>query len=175
MNRICLSTPVGPIALEANDRAVVRVSFGEEPPVGARTPILARAERELEEYFAGTRTDFTFPLELTEGTAFQQRVWRALGRIPFGETRSYGDVARQVGSPRAVRAVGAANKRNPIAIVLPCHRVIGADGSLTGFGGGLPVKKWLLEHEARQRADARPTPKGHTTGRAERGASRARG
>lgn len=175
MNRICLSTPVGPVTLEANDRAIVRVSFGKEPPAGRRTPVLEHAQRELEEYFAGTRTGFTFPLELTQGTAFQQKVWRALGRIPFGETRSYGDVARQVGSPRAVRAVGAANKKNPIAIVLPCHRVIGADGSLTGFGGGLPVKKWLLEHEAEQRADARPTPKGRTSGRAERGASRARG
>ena len=172
MNRICLSTPVGPVTLEANDRAIVRVSFGRERELGRRTSALAKAERELAEYFAGRRTEFTFPLELSEGTPFQQRVWRALGRIPFGETRSYGDVARQVGSPRAVRAVGAANKRNPIAIVLPCHRVIGADGSLTGYGGGLPIKQWLLDHEAQ--ADARPASKGRTSRRAERGASRAR-
>jgi len=103
---------------------------------------------QLAEYFAGTRTAFELPLRLV-GTAFQRRVWTALCDIPCGETRSYGELAATIGTPTASRAVGAANGQNPIAVVVPCHRVIGANGSLTGYGGGLPAKRWLLEHEAR--------------------------
>jgi len=104
--------------------------------------------RQLAEYFAGERRTFTLELA-PSGTPFQQRAWRALQRIPFGQTRSYAQQATTLGNPRAVRAVGGANGRNPIAIVVPCHRVIGKDGSLTGFGGGLSCKRWLLDHEAK--------------------------
>jgi methylated-DNA-[protein]-cysteine S-methyltransferase len=112
----------------------------------ARDPVLVQAARELHEYFAGERREFSVPLDFT-GTEFQNKVWRALRAIPFGETRSYGELAAQIGAPKASRAVGAANGRNPIPIILPCHRVIGSSGSLTGFGGGLPMKKQLLAHE----------------------------
>jgi methylated-DNA-[protein]-cysteine S-methyltransferase len=109
-------------------------------------PLLVEAERQLGEYFAGSRRRFDLKLD-PEGTAFQKKVWQALLTIPFGETRSYGQIARQVGSPNAVRAVGAANGRNPISIVTPCHRVIGSTGKLTGFGGGLDAKAYLLALE----------------------------
>lgn len=115
-------------------------------PAAAR--ILDRAEAQLGEYFRGSRTSFALPLAF-EGTAFQERVWRELTRIPFGETASYAEIAKRIGSPSACRAVGAANGRNPISIVVPCHRVIGARGELTGFGGGIEAKAYLLRHEAR--------------------------
>lgn len=101
---------------------------------------------QLEGYFAGSRHDFELPLDL-HGTEFQVAAWRALADIPFGHTASYGQQAASIGRPKAVRAIGGANGRNPVAIVLPCHRIVGADGSLTGFGGGIAVKKWLLDHE----------------------------
>jgi methylated-DNA-[protein]-cysteine S-methyltransferase len=107
---------------------------------------LPAAARQLKEYFAGKRREFELPLRM-EGTEFQQRVWRELTKIPFGETRSYGQLAKRLNNPNGSRAVGLANGRNPIAIIVPCHRVIGADGSLTGFGGGLDRKEWLLTHE----------------------------
>jgi methylated-DNA-[protein]-cysteine S-methyltransferase len=107
---------------------------------------LAATRRQLSEYFAGSRRTFELPLRL-EGTAFQQRVWRELTEIPYGETWSYGQLATRIGKPSASRAVGLANGRNPISILVPCHRVIGADGSLTGYGGGLERKQWLLAHE----------------------------
>jgi methylated-DNA-[protein]-cysteine S-methyltransferase len=110
---------------------------------------LPEAVRQLEEYFAGNRRDFDLPLCLN-GTEFQQRVWRALTEIPFGDTWSYGELAKWIGNPSASRAVGLANGRNPISILVPCHRVIGADGSLTGYGGGLQRKQWLLAHEGLQ-------------------------
>ncbi|MGH7729864.1 MAG: methylated-DNA--[protein]-cysteine S-methyltransferase [Candidatus Eiseniibacteriota bacterium] len=111
---------------------------------------------QLESYFLGTLREFEIPLDPV-GSEFQLKVWGALSRIPFAETRTYGEIARQVGQPRAARAVGLANGDNPIAIVVPCHRVIGADGSLTGYGGGVNRKRWLLEHEARHgRPVARP-------------------
>jgi methylated-DNA-[protein]-cysteine S-methyltransferase len=113
-------------------------------------PILVQTERQLGEYFAGTRTAFDLPLDPV-GTDFQRRVWRALLTIPYGQTRSYADIARQVGSPAAVRAVGAANGRNPISIITPCHRVIGSTGQLTGFAGGLETKAYLLNLESPQR------------------------
>jgi methylated-DNA-[protein]-cysteine S-methyltransferase len=112
--------------------------------------VLRRAIRQLNEYFAGTRRTFDLPLEF-RGTDFQRRAWSALLAIPYGETRSYLDMARTLRNPAAVRAVGAANGRNPISIIAPCHRVIGTSGDLTGFGGGLEAKAWLLAHESPQR------------------------
>ena len=145
-----IDSPIGELTLVARDGALVGVHFPSgAPPAGSREatePVLEAAAEQLREYFAGERTDFDLPLEL-DGTAFQQEAWRALADIPYGETVSYGEQARRLGRPDAVRAVGAANGANPIAIVLPCHRVIGADGSLTGFGGGLGTKRFLLEHE----------------------------
>jgi methylated-DNA-[protein]-cysteine S-methyltransferase len=114
-------------------------------------PILLETERQLGEYFAGARTRFELPLELS-GSEFQNKVWRALTEIPFGETRSYFDLANAIGSPKACRAVGAANANNPLPILIPCHRVIGADGTLTGFGGGLEAKAILLALETRAAA-----------------------
>ena len=102
--------------------------------------------RQLQEYFSGTRTEFDIPLDL-HGTEFQIAAWKSLSGVPYGNTASYSEQARSIGRPKAVRAIGSANGRNPIPIILPCHRIIGSDGSLTGFGGGLPVKKWLLQHE----------------------------
>jgi methylated-DNA-[protein]-cysteine S-methyltransferase len=118
---------------------------GKETP---HDPVLSAARTQLDQYFAGQRRDFDLPL-CPAGTAFQRAVWGELMRIPFAATTSYGDVASRVGRPRAVRAVGAANGRNPIALIVPCHRVIGSDGTLTGYGGGLPIKRWLLAHEQR--------------------------
>jgi len=109
-------------------------------------PILQLARRQLDEYFARTRTSFDLPLD-AEGTAFERRVWDLLRAIPYGTTTSYGELARRLGEPKEARAVGAANGKNPIPIIVPCHRVIGANGDLTGFGGGLERKRWLLEHE----------------------------
>lgn len=104
------------------------------------------AINQLEQYFSGSRRDFELPLDL-QGTEFQVAAWNALADIPYGHTASYGQQAASIGRPKAVRAIGGANGRNPVAIVLPCHRIVGADGSLTGFGGGIEVKKWLLDHE----------------------------
>lgn len=145
-------SPVGPLTLRSHDGALVACEFERrrseraDVPSGASDPILDLARRELDAYFAGTRREFTVPLR-PRGTAFQQLVWDALRRIPYGATRSYGAIAAQIGAPDAVRAVGAANGANPIAIIIPCHRVIGANGSLTGFGGGLARKQFLLELE----------------------------
>jgi methylated-DNA-[protein]-cysteine S-methyltransferase len=113
--------------------------------------VLERTAAQLAAYFAGELTTFDLPLA-APGTAFQRRVWQALVEIPFGEARSYGEVARAIGHPTASRAVGAANGKNPLAIVVPCHRVIGAGGQLTGYAGGLPIKRWLLDHERRHGA-----------------------
>lgn len=146
-----LSSPVGMLTLRASDRGLAAIMWRDVPGPADREdsahPVLAAAIRQLGEYFAGARTAFDLPLDPV-GTAFQQRVWLALRDIPFGETRSYARIARAIGQPRAVRAVGAANGRNPLSIVVPCHRVIGSDGSLTGFGGGIENKRWLLAHEA---------------------------
>ena len=133
----------------ARGEALVSLWFVDDEETGERDDLLDRAIDEVDEYFAGKRTAFDIPLA-PEGTPFQQEVWKALRAIPFGETRSYMDVARTIGKPRAVRAVGAANGRNPLGIVVPCHRVIGADGSLTGYAGGMERKKFLLDLE-RQR------------------------
>ena len=145
-------SPVGPLTLTASDRALRGVHFAGDALAldlarrGTTAPLDAAA-RQLDEYFAGDRRDFALELDLGAGTPFQQAVWAELLRIPYGETVSYGEVARRLGRPERVRAVGAANGRNPIAIVVPCHRVIGADGSLTGYGGGLDRKRALLALE----------------------------
>ena len=158
-----MSSPIGPLLLAGDGAAlsVIRFSSGKGPsgadPAWVRDDTaFPEAVRELGEYFDGTRR--TFDLDLApSGTAFQREVLDALLTIPYGETRSYADIARQVRRPRAVRAVGAANGRNPLPIVIPCHRVIGSDGSLTGFGGGLDTKRFLLELETRGTAGARRT------------------
>jgi methylated-DNA-[protein]-cysteine S-methyltransferase len=149
-----VSSPIGAIRLAADDAALVRIVLpderGSRPAArgAAGHPVLDRAAEEIEQWFAGERRSFDLPLR-AEGTAFQQQVWAALATIPYGAVWSYGDLARRIGRPRAVRAVGAANGRNPLPIVVPCHRVIGASGALTGFGGGLRAKAWLLDHERR--------------------------
>jgi methylated-DNA-[protein]-cysteine S-methyltransferase len=143
-----VDTPIGPIGLIASGTALRSVLFdGRRVRVEGSSRALDEAEEQLHAYFAGDLVSFDLPLEL-DGTEFQRRCWLALASIPYGQTVSYGEQARRLGlGPDAARAVGAANGRNPLPIVLPCHRVIGADGSLTGFGGGLPVKRYLLEHE----------------------------
>lgn len=148
-----LETPVGPLGLVGDGEYLLRVLF---PDAGRAVMIadcgrrddgaLATARTQLAQWFAGERRAFDLPLRL-DGTPFQRRVWAALREIPFGRTESYGALARRIGHPTSSRAVGAANGSNPVPVIVPCHRVIGADGSLTGFGGGLPCKRWLLAHE----------------------------
>ncbi|GAA0688613.1 methylated-DNA-[protein]-cysteine S-methyltransferase [Dyella sp. SG562] len=150
-----LPTPIGQLLLVADAQGLREVWFetgrqrkSPQPAwVHAARP-LAQARRQLEEYFAGERTSFELKLHPV-GTPFQLAVWEELGRIPYGVTISYAELARRIGQPAAMRAVGAANGRNPIPIILPCHRVIGSNGSLTGFGGGLPTKRFLLSMEDR--------------------------
>lgn len=150
-----MASPVGELKLVANGSRLAAILWENDKPNRVRlgamiesadAPILLLAVAQLEEYFAGRRRRFELDLDFT-GTEFQKRVWQALLTIPFGETRSYSDIARQIGSPSAVRAVGAANGKNPISIVAPCHRVIGMSGKLTGFAGGLTAKERLLRLE----------------------------
>ena len=148
-----MESAVGKLRLVVEDGALVGLSMEEQrhPPAfdaagGQGDPVLDEACRQLAEWFAGERTRFDLPLRAS-GTPFQLAVWKALREIPFGETRSYGEIAAGLGQPKAVRAVGAANGRNPIGIIVPCHRVIGADGALVGYGGGMERKRWLLGHE----------------------------
>jgi methylated-DNA-[protein]-cysteine S-methyltransferase len=152
MNYQFLHTPIGTLRLVANDTQLISIEFehqySSDNHPEASNAILKDCADQLTDYFSGRRQDFTLPLA-TPGTAFQQLVWSALTDIPYGETRSYRDIARSIGNPAAVRAVGAANGRNPLPIVVPCHRVIGSNGSLTGFAGGLEAKKILLELEGR--------------------------
>jgi methylated-DNA-[protein]-cysteine S-methyltransferase len=157
--RTTIESPIGPLTLIATDTAVVGILFHGQQPDDCEVlqrgdhPILDRMAQQLDEYFAGTRMDFDLPLDF-EGTAFQQTAWNALCSIPYGETISYGEQARRLGDKNKSRAVGAANGQNPIPIVVPCHRVVGSNGHLTGFGGGLETKAWLLDHEFRVRAQA---------------------
>lgn len=152
--RYCvIGSPVGLLTLVDGGDGLSAIHFSRGPlaadaPAGALEDFrpFRTVVRQLEEYFRGGRTTFELPLALS-GTPFQLAVWNALKEIPFGETRSYSEIAHAIGRPDACRAVGAANGRNPIPIVIPCHRVVGADGSLTGFGGGLQAKRWLLDHE----------------------------
>lgn len=153
-SRRVIDSPLGPIAIDATARGVCSISFGVRPArddtpltdLADAAPILDHAARELTEYFAGSRRDFTIPLD-APGTEFQHRVWRELVRIPMGETISYQELARRCGDVNASRAVGAANGANPIAIVVPCHRVLAKDGTLHGYAGGLDMKRALLDHE----------------------------
>lgn len=151
-----IDSPIGPITVGATDRGVRFVMWNDDqrrvPDLGeggepARA-IVAEACRQLDEYFRGERTEFDLPLDPV-GTPFQRQAWDALCTIEFGGTVSYGEQARRMGDARKARAVGAANGKNPIGIIVPCHRVVGADGSLTGFAGGLSSKAWLLDHERR--------------------------
>jgi methylated-DNA-[protein]-cysteine S-methyltransferase len=146
-----IESPIGTIEVTANEAAaVVSVSFVDEAVSGVETDAACtRALEQLEEYFRGVRRQFELPLE-PEGTEFELKVWNQVRRIPFGATDTYGEIARRLGDPGAAQAVGAANARNPIAIIVPCHRVIGADGNLTGYAGGLDRKKWLLSLESGQ-------------------------
>jgi methylated-DNA-[protein]-cysteine S-methyltransferase len=152
-----MPSPVGALTLVASDSGLIAILWENDRPgrvpldaleEAPDHPVLAETERQLSGYFAGTRTRFDLPLDF-RGTDFQKSVWAALLTIPFGETRSYGAIARQIGRPSASRAVGAANGRNPISIIAPCHRVIGTNGALTGFAGGLAAKELLLGFERR--------------------------
>jgi methylated-DNA-[protein]-cysteine S-methyltransferase len=171
-----IDSPIGRLLLTSDGTALTGLYM--EPSRKAQStegwiqdlsvPPLAAAVRQLTEYFAGTRREFDLPLR-PQGTAFQQRVWRELTEIPYGETWSYGELAKRIDKPSASRAVGLANGRNPISILVPCHRVIGADGSLTGYGGGLDRKRWLLAHEGSTKSpgarEAQGRAKGPITGR----------
>ncbi|UZW55936.1 methylated-DNA--[protein]-cysteine S-methyltransferase [Sphingobium sp. JS3065] len=152
-----MASPVGELTLVASEAGLAAVLWEKDDPRRVRLeprvesgdhPLLDAAGRQLGEYFAGYRQVFDLPLDF-KGTDFQKNVWAALLTIPFGETRSYADIARQIGKPSACRAVGAANGRNPISIIAPCHRVVGANGALTGFAGGLKAKQYLLGLEGR--------------------------
>ena len=156
-----MPSPVGQLTLVARDGKLSAILWETERANRVRlgelheandSPVLLEAQRQLQEYFAGTRNQFTLELDFT-GTDFQKQVWQALLTIPFGETRSYSQIAQQIGNPKAVRAVGAANGRNPISIIAPCHRVIGASGELTGFAGGLQAKQYLLALEGTGQAE----------------------
>ncbi len=150
-------SPIGELKLIASSRGLVALQFhggagskndfaGEEIIAGDHYPSLLAAERQLAEYFAGKRKKFDLPLA-PRGTVFQLKAWRELSKIPYGETISYGEQARRMGDANKARPAGAANGRNPIAVIVPCHRVIGATGAMTGFGGGIRTKEWLLKHE----------------------------
>jgi methylated-DNA-[protein]-cysteine S-methyltransferase len=154
MHHIVYPSPVGPLLLASDGDALCLIGFENPRHPVARDgdwhegddAVLGEARRQLGEYFSGTRRRFDLPLA-PRGTTFQQQVWQSLRDVPYGETISYATLAARIGKPSAVRAVGAANGRNPLPIVVPCHRVIGADGSLTGFGGGVPTKQFLLQLE----------------------------
>ncbi len=153
MSLLAYESPLGIVTVLGEDNAIISLSFAEKgsvpPSTGETDPLLARCARELDRYFSGTLTAFTVPLS-PRGTPFQRDVWEALRAIPYGQTASYGEVARAIGKPGAARAVGMACNRNPIAILIPCHRVVGASGDLTGYSGGLEKKRFLLELERRQ-------------------------
>lgn len=142
-------TPVGVVTLNSDGKCLTELRFGEHREGLASCPVLEETVKQLGEYFSGERREFTIPLQ-AEGTDFQRAVWSVLQTIPYGETVTYGEIARMLGNPKAVRAVGGANHRNPIAIIVPCHRVIGSDGSLAGYAGGLAVKRFLLELEQKK-------------------------
>ena len=146
-----MESPVGRLVLVSDETCLKSVLFSDEP-VDSQVPlpgILQKTIDQLTEYFAGSRTVFDLALD-PDGTEFQKRVWRQLQQVPWGTTRSYRDVALELGSLLSIRAVGMANGKNPIAIIIPCHRIIGSDGKLVGYAGGLERKKWLLLHEAKQ-------------------------
>ena len=157
----CVDSPLGAFTLVCTAAGLFAVAY---PDVTVAAPdciaepaaiaVLAQAQTELRDYFAGTLRSFTAPLDL-RGTPFQRAVWKAVFAVPFGETRGYGEIAVALGKPAAARAVGHANGSNPLPIIVPCHRLVGADGALRGYGGGLPIKRWLLEHERATLATSR--------------------
>src|SRR3984957_6111239 len=174
-----MESPVGKLKLVASDEGLVAILWENDRPSRVRLGeviedgehrVLVETERQLGEYFAGRRKVFSVALDM-RGTRFQRDVWEALLAIPFGETRSYGQLAKQLGNPRATRAVGAANGRNPVSIIVPCHRVIGSSGKLTGFAGGLEVKAHLLNLEAGGQASSRAEARGGSVRDALRDAS----
>ena len=146
------NSPIGKIKLTAEEDALTLLSFVSEEDAGTEktrtNKIITECKKQLKEYFAGKRKKFDVPLKL-DGTEFQKKVWKQLLKIPFGKTAAYGEIAKKIKNEKASRAVGGANNKNKIAIIIPCHRVIGTDGSLTGYAGGLDVKEWLLKHEAK--------------------------
>ena len=141
-----VETPLGTLWLAGDEHGLTRISFDQVPAQPPARRLATAAREQLDTYFAGELERFDLPLD-PQGTTFQRSVWDAVGAIPYGATATYSEVAAAVGSPSACRAVGAANGRNPLAIVIPCHRVVGSAGALTGYGGGLERKRWLLEHE----------------------------
>lgn len=153
------NSPIGELIIEATDENIAAVLFKhtlKRPPMADATPLAGSSEnhliikcmQQLQEYFDGKRTEFELPLQ-QEGSAFQQRVWTALNNIPYGRTISYLELSKRIGNAKAIRAVGTTNGKNTISIIVPCHRVIGSNGNLTGYGGDLWRKQWLLEHEAK--------------------------
>ena len=147
---LIIDSPIGRLLLTARDGALTSLwmePFEQPAQAGRRDPVLTAARRQLDAYFAGTLTEFDLPLA-PAGTPFQTGVWDELQRVPYASTLSYAQLAERVGRPGHFRAVGSANGRNPISIIIPCHRVVGSDGSLTGYGGGIDRKRWLLDHEA---------------------------
>jgi methylated-DNA-[protein]-cysteine S-methyltransferase len=157
MYTTCCKTPIGYAEITAHDQAILSVSLVDQPAAqelndaaAMNVPVLKQCIKELHEYFSGKRTEFSFPIDRVRGTDFQKKVWSALEKIPYGKTVSYEDIAIAVGSPKAVRAVGLANSKNPHWVVVPCHRVIGKNKKLVGYAGGLDRKKWLLEHETKR-------------------------
>jgi methylated-DNA-[protein]-cysteine S-methyltransferase len=147
-----IDSPIGDLTLAVDDTGLCRLHFGRSSTAGsavATDPLLTEAAEQLKAYFAGELQEFTLPLSVRGGSDFERAVWAQLTRIPYGEMQTYGDVAKIVGDIGAARAVGTACNRNPIAIVMPCHRVVGAGGKMVGFGGGIPTKRHLLELEAR--------------------------
>ena len=152
IHTVCYKSPIGTILLEAEDEQLTVVSFRDDVALaetGSTTSfILKSAIQQLDEYFAGTRKEFELSLN-PEGTAFQQKVWDQLIKIPYAETVTYLHMAKRLGNVKSIRAAASANGKNPIGIIIPCHRVVGADGKLTGYAGGLHRKQWLLEHEAK--------------------------
>lgn len=142
--------PLGRLTIGSNGQALTTLAFGDLILPGEKraTELTNRAANQLQEYFAGKRRSFDLPLA-PEGTDFQKRVWKAIEEVPYGQTRSYSDIARIIGNPKACRAVGGANNKNPLPIIVPCHRIIGANGTLVGYGGGAKIKAYLLELEQR--------------------------
>ena len=147
-SKITIDSPIGKITICANEKAITGLKFGANSPElkEHETQILIEAKKQLAEYFSGKRKNFDLPLE-SKGTPFQKKVWQALSAIPYGATACYQDIAVRVGNPKGARAIGMANNRNPIALIVPCHRVIGKNGSLVGFASSIDIKAQLLEHE----------------------------
>lgn len=157
-----MDSPVGRLLLMEKDGAVTALRRTEDALLPPETPLLAEAVRQLRAYFDGTLTVFDLPVSVS-GTPFQEACWAALRDIPYGTTVTYAEQARRIGRPRAARAVGDANHRNPVWILLPCHRVVGANGALTGYGGGLEMKAWLLAHEKKHQTQTAGCPSAGTT------------